>query len=368
MRLFLAAAVLAVSLAVVPTAAASPVTITYSIEGIVGANGWYRGSSYGNNVVLHWYISGATGIDCVTIETIPGPTTGTTRSCTAWNPTDRRTITTNPIKIDASPPTGVVPRTARTPDHNGWYNHPVGVTWTGTDATSGVAACSFVNYAGPAGASAPIRGGCTDKAGNSTSRNTAINYDATPPSVSQVTVASTPNANIVRWASTDPAASVVLRRAPRAEARHVVAFHAGGSSFVDKHIRAGIEYVYTLGAVDQAGNASAELKVAGLPKVLTLRKTPYVPRAAPEPILRWQRVRGARYYHVQLFRGRKRILAAWPLTHRFAIPAAWKWNGRRYHLSPGNYHWYVWAGIGARSFARYQAIGSAKFIVPRAHG
>jgi hypothetical protein len=209
-----------------------------------------------------------------------------------------------------------------------------------------------------------VRGGCTDRAGNATSSGVAINYDATAPAIGQISVASTPNANIVRWASTDPSATVLLRRAPRAEPRHVVVMQATGSSFVDKHIRAGIEYVYTLRAVDQAGNASAESKVAGLPKILTLRNTPYVPRAAPNPILRWVRVRGARYYHVQLFRGRKRILAAWPLTHRFAIPAAWKWSGHRYRLTPGRYHWYVWAGFGARSFADYRTIGSAQFIVP----
>ena len=31
---------------------------------------------------------------------------------------------------------------------------------------------------------------------------------------------------------------------------------------------------------------------------------------------------------------------------------------------PGKYRWYAWAGIGRRSFARYNRIGSARFIVP----
>ena len=30
----------------------------------------------------------------------------------------------------------------------------------------------------------------------------------------------------------------------------------------------------------------------------------------------------------------------------------------------GRYRWFVWGGLGKRSFARYHAIGSARFIVP----
>ena len=75
-------------------------------------------------------------------------------------------------------------------------------------------------------------------------------------------------------------------------------------------------------------------------------------------------MRGASYYHVQLFRGSKRILAAWPSTRQMALPTTWKWAGHRYRLKPGKYRWYAWAGIGRRSFAKYDRIGSARFIVP----
>ena len=89
------------------------------------------------------------------------------------------------------------------------------------------------------------------------------------------------------------------------------------------------------------------------------------PRVAPRPILRWAAKRGASYYHVQLFRGSKRIFASWPTTHQLGLPAAWRWAGHRYRLRPGHYRWYVWVGLGPRSFAQYRAIGSAKFIVPK---
>jgi len=68
---------------------------------------------------------------------------------------------------------------------------------------------------------------------------------------------------------------------------------------------------------------------------------------------------------VQLFRGSKRILAAWPLKPTLDLPTAWRWAGHRYRLSPGRYHWYVWEGLGQRSFARYKTVGNASFIVPR---
>jgi hypothetical protein len=172
---------------------------------------------------------------------------------------------------------------------------------------------------------------------------------------------------VVRWTASEPTARIVLRRAPRASTKRVVLYRGIASKFVDKNIEPGIEYVYSLRAVDQAGNESAEPTLAGLPKVLTLRRTPYVPRAAPKPILRWGRVAGAQYYNVQLFRGAKRVLAAWPGTHQLGVPGAWKWDGRSYRLRPGHYHWYVWAGFGPRSFAQYRTVGSAEFIVaPRA--
>jgi hypothetical protein len=89
-----------------------------------------------------------------------------------------------------------------------------------------------------------------------------------------------------------------------------------------------------------------------------------VPRASQNPILRWPRIRRASYYNVQLFRGAKRIYSTWPTLHQAGLPTTWKWSGHRFHLAPGTYHWYVWAGFGPRSLARYRAIGSARFVMP----
>ena len=346
-----------------PAAAASPPTISYSVEGIAGTNGWYRGSIYGDNVVLHWSVVGATSPTCPPVV-IPGPTTGTTESCTATNSSGGYTATTAPIKIDDTPPT-VTASLSRKPDFHGWYNHPVTIRSSGTDTTSGLAGCSSVTYKGPENAAATVNGGCTDLAGNSAVHGVRLAYDATPPVLSDVSEQSTTADNVLRWSSSSPSDRIVVRRAVQGGKAHRAVFDSSAQGFTDTKIRPGAEYVYSVRSFDQAGNPSKAVTVAGLPKVLTLRKTAYVPRAAPNPILRWGRFRGAGYYNVQLFRGSKRIYSAWPARHQLGLPAAWKWSDHRFRLTPGRYRWYVWAGLGARTLAQYRTVGSASFVVPR---
>jgi hypothetical protein len=352
----------------IPGAAADPLPITYTIDGIKGTNSWYRGSTGGNYVVLHWTVN-VPAVDttgCEYAVKLAGPTTGTTRTCTVTlGDGTKFSATTAPIKIDADPPAGVKAAIARGPDFNGWYNHPVAVSWSGSDATSGIAACTVLTYAGPASAAARPSGGCTDKAGNGSSSAVSLSYDATAPVLSKVAVTSGAASDIVRWASSSESDAVVVQRAARGKKEQTVVFRGTGTRFADRKIQPGVEYVYAVQSADQAGNASRKLTAVGLPKVLTLRRTPYVPRAAGRPILRWQPARGATYYHVQLFRGSKRILAAWPSGRELALPASWTWAGHKYRLRPARYRWYVWAGLGRRSFAHYRAMGSSRFIVPR---
>jgi hypothetical protein len=366
-RRSLALVALSVLAAVVPSsAAADSLTITYTVDGISGANGWYRGSAGGNYIVVHWHVSdpSATTVGCELGLKILGPTTGFTSSCSAQSGPETATKTVV-VKIDADPPTGVTASLGRSPDVNGWYNHAVGISWGGSDATSGIASCTSVTYGGPDGASAAVGGGCTDNAGNSASSPVAISFDATAPALSKVTIASGAAADILRWSSSSPSDSAVVQRSARGNKEQPIVFRGTGGSFADKKIQHSLEYTYWVQTSDQAGNASQKISVAALPKVLTLRKLPYVPRASSKPILRWDAVRRANYYHVQLFRGSKRIFAAWPIKNELGLPAAWKWSGHHYRLGPGKYRWYVWAGLGRRSFANYKAVGSARFIVPR---
>jgi hypothetical protein len=361
-----ALATVAFALVFTATASASAPTISYSITGISGTNGWYRGSSNGESVVLHWSVSvDATSTNCLPALTVPGPTTGTKLTCWAQNADGTTTAVTSLIKIDAAAPTGITASASRAPDHKGWYNHPVEIQWTGSDATSGIASCSSVTYRGPDSGAATIDGGCTDNAGNSAVAPVQLAYDATPPVLQHLRERSTPLSDVLSWNSTSSTDRIVVRRAVRGGKRQRRVFIGSGGTFTDTKIRPGIQYLYTVKAMDEAGNVSKVARVAGLPQVLSLSKTAYIPRAAPHPILRWGPVRGASYYNVQLFRGSKRIWSAWPKGHTVGLPTTWMWSGHRFHLAPGQYRWYVWAGFGSRKLARYRIKGSARFVLPR---
>jgi hypothetical protein len=156
-----------------------------------------------------------------------------------------------------------------------------------------------------------------------------------------------------------------VRRAVRGKKAHKTVFNGSGGGFTDRKIRPGAQYVYSVQSFDQAGNASRAVSLTAPLKILRLQKTPFVPIVAPNPVLRWRRIGGAAYYNVQLFRGSRRIYAAWPTMHQVGLQTTWKWSGHRFRLSPGRYRWYVWAGFGPRRSAQYRIVGSARFVVPR---
>src|SRR5262249_32893393 len=140
---------LAALLVAIPSAlgATSSIEITYTIDGTVGTNGWYQGSSRGNFVVIHWHVSdpNASTSGCESGLQINGPTTGKTSTCSAQDGPEQASKSVT-VKIDADPPTGVTASFTRAADFNGWFNHSVGVVWQGADATSGIATCSAVTY------------------------------------------------------------------------------------------------------------------------------------------------------------------------------------------------------------------------------
>src|SRR5919201_5116138 len=76
-------------LAPATTAADTGPTASWTVTGIVGTNGWYRGSSGGNYVVLHWSVSDPGNVvvstsGCEAFIKIDGPSLGSTRTCTAY--------------------------------------------------------------------------------------------------------------------------------------------------------------------------------------------------------------------------------------------------------------------------------------------
>jgi hypothetical protein len=368
---FFAAAAMPLSAAArhpVPSDTTPPI-VTYTVTGTIGTNNWYRGSAYGNFVVVNWSVSDPDGpilstAGCEPGDKVAGPAIAATRTCSAMSDGGTTTITTKKLNIDADPPTAVTASFTRGFDFSGWFNHPVAVSWQGTDATSGIASCSSITYSGPDKSAAPISGGCTDVAGNFAPAPVSINYDSTAPVLSKASVDSRNGSDVVTWKSSSPSDTAVVQKWQRGTKNQPVIFRGAGASFMDKKVEAGLEYMYAVQTFDEAGNASKRVLVAGLAKIVTMRRLPYVPRVADQPILRWATVKGANYYNVQLYRGSKRVYAAWPTTNQLGLPTSWRWSGKKHRLSPGRYRWYVWAGFGPRSFARYRTVGSAQFVVP----
>jgi len=168
-RLRLAASFVGVAcvLGATPAAASVSPSVRPVIDGVVGTNAWYRGSGPGlNYVYLHWNYQDPDNIvdhtvGCEPVYRVDGPTTnsGTTITCTAYLkpfPTGGSTSWSKVIKIDADGPTGVTPALSRGADFNGWFNHPVSVSWQGNDAGSGIASCSSATYSGPDNSAARV--------------------------------------------------------------------------------------------------------------------------------------------------------------------------------------------------------------------
>lgn len=171
-----------------PTDTTAP-QIDYQITGTLGQNGWYT-----DDVQLAWTVTEAESPNSLattgcTDQTITTDQAATTYSCSASSdggPADAVEVT---IKRDATAPTDVSGAPETSPDGaHGWYRSPVGFTFTGSDAGSGIASCSTPTYSGPDGAAVTTTGTCTDKAGNTTAPVTsqAIAYDATAPTLAPV--------------------------------------------------------------------------------------------------------------------------------------------------------------------------------------
>jgi hypothetical protein len=126
----------------------------------------------------------------------------------------------------------------------------------------------------------------------------------------------------------------------------------------------GVTYRYLLTIADEAGNAaSRELVVT--PGAQLLQPVKRALLAAP-PVLRWTPVRGARYYNVQLFRGGRKILSAWPRRPELQLKERWRFHRRRHRLIDGLYQWYVWPGEGPLAARRYgDRIGARSFVLDR---
>ena len=162
------------------------------------------------------------------------------------------------LKYDATPPS-VTAKADRAPSA-GWYRKPVTISFAGADGGSGVASCTApARYAGPDGASASVKGACTDAAGNSAEAAHTFKYDATAPKLAKPSVV--PGKKLVRiaWQRAPDFASAQIVRKPGLKGRKSsVVYRGKGASFADRAVLDGVRYRYELTVLDVAGNASGE--------------------------------------------------------------------------------------------------------------
>jgi len=341
---------------------AASLAITPVIFGTLGANGWYT-----SNVTVNWRIDAvppyleSVGCDA---RTLTADTPGIQLECRARNdpdsPNDWVSVKKT-FKIDKTAP-AITSVAARGADANGWYNKPVTVTFSGTDATSGIASsCSSASYTGPDNGAALVAGTCRDNAGNVANGSFQLKYDATAPTLFAVTSKTGNRVAEVSWRMSSDTAVVEVFRAPGLNGQGETAVYRGTETgFRDPRVVPGRNYEYRVDAVDQAANR-AETKVQITATGALFSPLPGAVVAAP-PTLTWAPVKGASYYNVLLVRGRK-ILSAWPASTSFRLPKAWTYKRRHYRMRPGMYRWYVWPGFGRVTAGRYgRLLGGSTFV------
>jgi hypothetical protein len=332
--------------------------VTASPARAADSDGWYD-----HPVAVTFSGNDATsGIDsCSGNVTYSGPDDGSAAlggSCV--DQAGNRGSATLALHYDATPPkTSATP--ARPPDANGWYRRPVKVSFTGSDALSGIASCTAPTTYSRSG-NGHADGSCTDKAGNVAAASVPIRYDATAPRATGLAVTLGNGDATLTWHQPADTTAVTVTRTPgRNGAGPSPIYRGHASRFTDKSLKPGVTYRYTLTTTDAAGN-TAQAKTSA-----TLR-TLYAPvpggRAKAGDVLAWLPSAGASYYNVQLFLHGRKVLSIWPVTNSLRLPRAWKFAGHAYTLERGTYKWYVWPGHGARSAARYgRMLGGSSFRV-----
>ena len=341
-------ALLACAVAEPAPASAPQVDSTTSVA--PGPSGWFTGP-----VTVSWTISGTItgpwdpGCNARTMST---DTPGTVLSCSASNGSET-TTGTREIRLDQTPPTHVVATPARPPDAAGWYTAPVGLTWSGSDATSGIASCTTTTYGGPDAMSAAPAGTCVDRAGNvSAPAPFSMAFDVTPPALWDVTATvGADRRATVRFTPGADALEVTVVRGPGDHGAPSETVADGAASLreaSDGPLAPGRTYTWTVTARDAAGNATTATAVAALPATAAQGAG-----GRARPVVRWRASRHASYYNVQVFRSGRKVLTSWPTVPRLTLPRAWRFGGRAQRLVPGVYAWYVWAGYGPRAQHRY---------------
>ena len=162
----------------------APTSVSGAPDRAADHNGWYN-----HAVTIQFTGNDATsGIDVCSHPQYDGPD-GTALTvnghCTDVAGNDSADVPSSAFKFDKTNPANVSGAPDRAADHNGWYNHAVGIQFAGDDATSGIDTCSHPSYTGPDGTGITVNGSCTDVAGNTSASvaSSSFKFDKTNPTL-----------------------------------------------------------------------------------------------------------------------------------------------------------------------------------------
>jgi hypothetical protein len=285
------------------------------------------------------------------------------------------------IKYDAGAPSIDSVTFDRQPDSNGYYNHPVRITFRGSDGVSGIGPCTDTTYSGPDTENTTVNGTCRDNAGNQAGgTSAAFKYDSTPPKISNVGFDWDDGTATLTWTASPDTTAIEIDRTPGTAGAGPSAVFKGGltNRFEDTGLKNKVKYVYTINAFDQANNkVSDSVTITPGAKLYSPARGAFV---TSPPLLAWRAYPGATYYNLQVYygvgkslrqlasvdvKGRK-VLSTWPIKPKYRMTKTWKYKGKKRALSRGHYRWYVYPGLGKRSANKYgPLIGSSDFYVTK---
>ena len=168
--------------------------------------------------------------------------------------------------------------------------------------------------------------------------------DTTPPTVGSPHTAVGYRRMVLSWdPSADTTRVVVLRTTRKNKPPSEEVYRGAGHHYTDNRFDNARYHGYSITGYDAAGNVSSTVEVTVSQSAMLRSPADGAQvRVKRPPVLRWRKASRARYYNVQLWRGGREVLSAWPLSTRFALKRTWTFEGRRYRLRRGRYTWFVW--------------------------
>jgi hypothetical protein len=155
---------------------------------------------------------------------------------------------------------------------------------------------------------------------------------------------------------------VYVSTSARSQPRTLV-FRGRRQTYTNRRFKNGVYYRYRIVSLDHRKNASKGALTTIRPSAL-LRSPRDGRIVRSPPVLRWNAVRKATFYNIQVYYRGQKVLSAWPKKPRRALTRRWVYGGRGFSLRRGTYVWFVWPAFGPKARSHYgQLLGQGTFRV-----